>query len=382
MSLVWSAPIVGPATHALVVGASDYQYLPKPNNSGPAETLGLTKLRSPALSAWRFYQWLLQAKGDFRQPLASVRLLCSPSSDELNAEPALAGQARPTFDNLKQAAWAWRKDLSDDDSVGVFFFSGHGLQADREGAILVLDDFCAPSEPLLSKAVRLANIRFGMTPSPAFPKIAQSQFYFIDACRDDPTKGTPYRDARPGHFFDDLNTRDVRNAYSFHATSYGKQTEGFTGEASYFTRALIKGLDSACYQSHREDGQLIWPVTAFALQEAIQIYLSDLGKPSHAALLSEAHGNAVIRLLKSPPKVDVTIEVSPETWVAATRVELRDGKQNPVQHFATPAPHPYTAEVPSGLYSLFATRGDGEAPSQTDLDWVTFISRKLSVEIQ
>src|SRR5438128_1410514 len=81
--------MAAPGTHALIVGVSDYEYLPTPGILGEPRTFGLKKLASPALSAYKIFDWLMKNHADLPKPLASARLLVSPSQAEKDAEPAL-----------------------------------------------------------------------------------------------------------------------------------------------------------------------------------------------------------------------------------------------------------------------------------------------------
>ena len=71
-----------PGVHLLIVGVSDYLNLPDHDDVPREETWFLTKLSSPALSAFKIYQFLT-AKDSLALPLKTARLLLSPSQVEL-----------------------------------------------------------------------------------------------------------------------------------------------------------------------------------------------------------------------------------------------------------------------------------------------------------
>ena len=72
-----------PALHAFIIGVSDYA-----NLSGKGDPLrerhwGMKKLESAALSAYRVHEWLLSRRNKLAAPLATSRVLLSPSGLEL-----------------------------------------------------------------------------------------------------------------------------------------------------------------------------------------------------------------------------------------------------------------------------------------------------------
>src|SRR4051794_1449431 len=84
-----------PGLHALIAGASFYRHLPGGGGAPAEKTYGLKQLSSTALTAYRVYQWILQRKDQLPVPLATVRLLLSPSQAELDAEPGMKGLVDP-----------------------------------------------------------------------------------------------------------------------------------------------------------------------------------------------------------------------------------------------------------------------------------------------
>ena len=81
---VWhrtDADIGRPATHALVIGTSWYDNLPEdPLLTGP---LGLSQLDCAAMAAYSIASWLKAEYHNLEAPLATIRLLLSPSPSEI-----------------------------------------------------------------------------------------------------------------------------------------------------------------------------------------------------------------------------------------------------------------------------------------------------------
>ena len=93
-----------------------------------------------------------------------------------------------TTDSFVQKTWEWRDRVGKSkNNLALFYFSGHGIQRDKEDAVLMLQDFAEPgARSILKRAVAFNDIFKGMAPSTDFPNIGMTQLYFIDACRNLP----------------------------------------------------------------------------------------------------------------------------------------------------------------------------------------------------
>src|SRR4051812_29591684 len=124
----------GSGFHALVIGVSEYQFLPVNNHSMGPPTYGLSSLEGPAASAFRIAQALESLADNLFPPLLTLRLLLSPCSHELNTVAGLRyslERSEPaTTQNMVRALLAWRADVEragDRLSKTLFYFAGHGL---------------------------------------------------------------------------------------------------------------------------------------------------------------------------------------------------------------------------------------------------------------
>jgi hypothetical protein len=146
----------------------------------------MQQLSSTALSVFRMYEWLLARRDRLPLPLASVRLLLSPSPGEVAAEPgiATAGASACTRALFSAEVRKWRTDAaSHRDGMSLFYFAGHGVQRKRDDAVMLLEDFGNPDEGLPTNAVAIDNLFNGMAPPLASERMARWQVYFVDACR-------------------------------------------------------------------------------------------------------------------------------------------------------------------------------------------------------
>src|SRR5205085_5850611 len=146
------------------------------------------QLSSTSLTAYKIYQWLLERQARLPLPLATVRLLLSPSNEEaaqIGAELNQLGVTACTRQNFAAEARQWRTDASShNENVTFFYFAGHGVQRSKNDGVLLLEDFGDPAEGTLHNAAEIINIFNGMAPPASVQqKMARTQFYFVDACR-------------------------------------------------------------------------------------------------------------------------------------------------------------------------------------------------------
>ena len=69
-------------THALVIGVSRYRFADGPESTPEGEAWGIENLSSAARSASEFAAWLVGEYRNLENPLASLRVLLSPSEGE------------------------------------------------------------------------------------------------------------------------------------------------------------------------------------------------------------------------------------------------------------------------------------------------------------
>jgi hypothetical protein len=323
----------GKGMHALVVGVSDYTYLPDPQPDVDPDTgFGMVRLASPALSAFRVYQWLSGLGGlaqalTLAAPLKTCRLLIAPSALENQREPALANLAvdLPTYRNFAKAANAWRTDLSNrSDDIALFFFAGHGVHSHTESSVLCMVDYAEPGLPELQNCVKVSNLHDGMAATPRRRNMAQTQFYFIDACRNMPEDMKRFAPMPASMALDvELNDGpDKRMTPTYFSAAPGGLAVGRRGQISYFCEALLHSLSQA---AENPDDDQRWPITPNALSSGIIRYLTrKLGPAAPDVDLKGVSGNQPLVYLTRPPTVDIDIEVDPANLAGQADIELLD----------------------------------------------------------
>ena len=240
-----------PGIHALVVGVSEYEHLPAANAISGDPVFGMKSLTSPALSAFRFYQWLVDrnAKGKLALPLKTCRILLSPSPEEKQIEPKFASVSQAPsaiFDEVRAAAIAWRLDASSSvissQDMTIFYFSGHGLWSTPTETILASADFLKPPTAAatpLDRCVPFQNIKKGMAPRAGLENIALTQIYFLDCCRNFPEYLNNVDDPVTGLLFDIMKNNSDRRALSiYYSTVPGESRYRYSGSGV----SVLQGL--------------------------------------------------------------------------------------------------------------------------------------------
>lgn len=354
-------PLNSPGFHALIVGVSEYPYVEGGIHAQP-ETYGLGQLTTGASSALAMYEWLDGARNQLVQPLASCRLLLSPSPAESARIPSsiLAKASRATRDNFAKAAHEWRAEASNNQAgCTLFYFAGHGMQRGGLDSVLLLEDFNRPPGAVLHNAVDVNTIFEGMSPSqPACDAIAATQLYFIDACRVEPEQFRNMARVNVTPLWDLAREVrvDNRSAPIFYAALPAGTASAIPGGQSIFSLALLQALRRGAICDGNADPKMRWPVTIYALNQALRAELDNL---------AEAHGgqfpffptgifkDAQIQFLPTAPTFDVTMEVLPDgTCDNASLVVDGDFRRDIVRTGRPIRPHPVGATLPMGHYTI------------------------------
>jgi hypothetical protein len=351
--------------HALIVGVSDYQFLPG-DDEPPRDdrTLGMKKLRTPALSAFRFLTWLKTAAAENRLPknLASYDVLLAPSEEELQVAGLAAYKDIPTRENFVRSVREWRKRVAKNKmNIALFYFAGHGIQRNREDSVLLLHDFADPGKTILENAAEFNEIFAGMAPSAEFTDMSLTQFYFVDTCRNVPEQIKNFEKLRTSPVFDPyLGGRDDRAAPIFFAAVSDSSAYGLRGQGSHFTLALLRALERGAEDSEDHDGREVWPVSAYTLATALTIEFAALNTDQNFVPVGYMR-DSVICYLNAAPTVDMVIWVAPENRRPAADLELRQTYGKFRWHLPNPAPaHPYhpLPSPPIGVLQIMVTCND------------------------
>ena len=361
MNLVFDNRGAYPGLHALIIGVSAYPDLPRSNQPLDPRHYGMRQLSSPSLAAYRIYQWLTAPDTRLPVPLASCRMLLMPSAAEIQTEPGLHRFNLPwkTIDVLQEAA-AWRDDVSTSrDNFSFFYFAGHGVQRSIGDSVMLLPGFGDGIGGTLKDAIDTWTIVAGMAPTTARPDIAQTQFYFVDACRILPEEFKKFERMNTTEVFNvALNSRDDRRAPIFYAAIPGTVANGLRGQQTLFSKALIECLTGAGGEPTDEEdaqGNPKWRVSVHSLDKALSARIGVLNARLGANQDYDPGGSqkdADICYLQRPPDVPFLLEVDPDTAIAHGKLEVRDYRDNAVVSVCPIQPHPWRQNLPAGNYRI------------------------------
>jgi hypothetical protein len=361
---------LGPGLHAIIIGVSEYSFLPEADDPPGDGLQALKKLQSSALSAWALAEKLKGLDADKRliRPLKTLRLLLAPSPKELAAEPKLvtAGGDKALCDAITSALSQWRRDIgASQNDQALFLFSGHGIRRSLEETILLASDFLNPDDDVkLKRAFSLRNIYNGMVPSAKFPDIGREQFYFVDACRDKPDALDQLDNTDTPKIFEPvLGTLDDRRAPIFFATTVGGSAAGIAGQPTFFTKALLWALDNGAVNAVELDGVTgtVWTITAQSIKSGVEAQNALFqGRIELTGLV----GDPVLAFRHDPPRLTLTLDLRPQTVLEKiARLALRDENtdtDNPIIRADPTAP--WASEIAAGQYRVLVEGIAGSFP--------------------
>lgn len=361
---VFTRKVIGPATHALVIGVGRYPHLG--GGGGPqtkvAHVEGMRQLASPPLSARTVAQWLLEHYDSADRPLASLALLTSEksskpfvfkargSSKTVSVTPAVASMAE-----VSEAIEAWH--ARGDENPGhllLFYFCGHGISAGIDLALLLSNFGDELASPLIAGALDFRRFHTGMEEC-----AARHQCYFIDACqvgselivRNAGLAGRPVIEwtgtkPNPGG--------QLSLGPTFYSTVRDEGAYAQAGKVSIFTGALLEALNGAACAD--ENGA--WIVQAglvhHAIAELMKKASETLSLPLAQTPKSEVTGAISLNTLVDP-FVPVFVNVEPTAAHAVAVLRCEGGVMaKPIKAKRKPNPLPWHLSVPIGTYSFYA----------------------------
>jgi hypothetical protein len=343
-----------PGTHALVIGTSAYKHF----DGGGAETnkgelFGMEQLTAAARSASDFAAWLLNEYTNNRVPLRSLRVLLSPGKDEqIHADIAakLAGDFSSTIDNVKKEVIAFRNACNKfKENLAIVYIAGHGVQLTKTGAIVLLHDCGSNNHAnLLEGAIDMAGVHAGFN----HPDTAQTQFWFVDACRQKPALASRF-ETLAGAFTLDEPPGIAESNPMFLAATTDKAAYARKNGITLFNEALLWGLRGGIAAAPDGAFSNKWHVSALELVKRLLPRVKALAQAEGAVQTADPAGrqnDALLHEYPTTPKVDLRVMLSPAAVVPVSTGSLRHGQLGMiVDNYKD---WPLQRQVDAGIYEM------------------------------
>jgi hypothetical protein len=349
-----------------------------------AVTAGLGQLTTSVSAAQSMTDWFLARFRNDAAPLTSVELLLSPAvymPDKHRAAgvrfPADAAPAwqrlglegptalpveAATLKNVLSAFDRWyTRCNSDSGNVAIFYFSGHGLQIQDQ--LLLLEDFGSDPYRPLDNA-----INFDKTYMMLGKCIAETQCYFLDACRELPEElledyvrggqvgtgllgaGTPGK-PRP------------RCAPTYRAAAWNRQASGPMGRPTHFARILQTCLEGLAVAPNRV--RKLWVVDTETLNRALMkaIEFERVTIPDLSVTRGHDEVNSVRNLhyvADGPLPVLTVVDADPPPALGEVDVYAEDAEGKRILRPQRQS-EPWRLKLEKGAYVFGADSSDGAA---------------------
>jgi Caspase domain len=344
-----------PSTHAFVLGVSHYPFLDGPEATAKGAEFGMEDLSGAARSASEVAAWLLTEYRNPERPLADITLFLSPGQGEELAGTvvdAMAGQQAPAVStDVRAGLQDFRERCREDPgNLAFVYFVGHGIQLNKHGAVIFLQDVGADRQNLLDATVDVAGCRDAMDEDGN----ASHQVWFSDACRQRPDVVRRFERLADAWRLDEGGGQ-VDASVLFLAASSREAAFAEVGGTSIFTQALLWALrgkggadapDATCPDWYVPATQLIK-----LLPQRVKELLADYPEDQHVDVTGRVL-DMVAQRLAAPPDVDIEVAFSPGDLEPQPTAELLFRTVTPQQ--VEPG-WPLRFTGPPGIYKATAT---------------------------
>lgn len=344
-----------PGTHVLVVGVSEYLHFDdgkEPTQQGEL-LLGMEQLSAAAHSAAEFAAWMLNEYENERAPLSSLRVLLSPSPNEVvhpDIEALLAGDFSATLNNVEAQLIQFRNACDrHTDNIAVVYVAGHGVQLTKTGSILLLHDCGANNHAtLLKDAIDMAGVHAGFN----HPNTAQTQFWFVDACRQEPAIASRFESMDGGLRLDEPDGVAETTAMFLAATT-GTQAFARVGDVTLFNEALLWGLRGGFANAPENNFSEKWHVSTLELVKRLRLRVKALAEAENAKQTVDPTGrlnDALFHEYPQTPQVDLRVNLLPPAATLGSQGLLENGQEVIIAQNVNS--WPMEERVDAGLYKI------------------------------
>ena len=334
-----------PRLHALVIGVADYPHLMNGSGALAGDPLGLGQVTTPQYTALRIIKWLREEYAFKNKPLGSIEAVLSPAQVLPDANGAPVNVERATFSGIDAAFKRWVKRCSaHPDNTAFFYFCGHGLEKGEQ--FILPENFKDPAElDDWRNCINFDATRVGMKACKA-----QTQLFFVDACRETPFGMLTDIDVSGQKLINSKLGDAVKCSATYYATAEGKQAYGPQNDVTYFGQAVIHCLNGLA--SGYMDGK--WTVDTYSLSKSLGQVMHHYAEKYREPLDCNPNVSG-LGVINEPGKARVIarIKCSNDAATAAAEIEMR---RNGVSHKAgVNDKKPLIQEVEPGDWEIIVT---------------------------
>lgn len=351
MSLYWpgtpnAVQTGSPRLHALIVGVGDYDHLGLGAANPAAFLNGLAPLTTTPLAAKRIARWLEHDYNNPQCPLGSIELMLSPGETLQRADGSTVMIEKSTMANVTNAFNQWYSRCnSDKGNIAFFYFAGHGINTVSQ--FLLPADFGDPARPDdWENCIDFTGLQVGMAKC-----AAQTQVFFVDACRDAPIAALIQRNPHGNPLVTSSFQDKVDLSAAYLAASEGRQAYGRDGEETFFCKALIMCLDGVAARK----GGPQWRVDAGSLSSALVSVVESIAATENLPLSSDCRVQKPIPLHypMAGGAVVVKVDCEPDQASAEADISVTQGTQ--VIRSPAGEPRPWIGRVKAGTARINVT---------------------------
>ena len=314
-------------THAFVMGVSHYPYVDGPEATPVGEEFGIENLTAATRSASDVAAWLLNEYRNPDAPLGTLEVFLSPSAGE-EINPAvtarMAGQQAPALRDPVEVALNQFRDRcrTNPQNMAFVYIAGHGIQLNKRGAVVLLQDFGVRGRDKLYGAVDLVGCRDSMDEAGN----AHKQIWFADACRQRPEIVKKFEVLTGAYRLDEGNGQ-VEASPIFLASSTRESAFADVSGTTIFSQALLWSLRGGSADHPEVAGCPDWHVASARLTKdlpaRVSAILADNAEQSHVDVTGRVL-NVVAHRFEQPPLVDLEVELRPADATPAPVARLKN----------------------------------------------------------
>lgn len=323
-----------PGTHVLIIGVSRYRHLP--GGEEPTETaanLNMLQLSGAARSASEFAAWMMKEYRNPIAPLSSLRVLLSPApTEQVNQSVAdlMKETTTATAANVRRELREFRAACNHHrNNVAVVYVAGHGVQFSKNGATVLLHDCGSDAfNNILDGAIDMASVHEGFNHSDT----AQTQFWFVDACRQKVAVADQLWDMQAGIRLDSPVGFAQSNSM-FLASVTGAPAFGHKGGPTLFNEVLMSGLRGGIACSPSGGAMKYWSVTNLELARQLPTRLAQLAAVYGVEQTVDFAGRvteAAFHLYETPPSADLSVSLKPVERAKGCVGSLHNGRSEAI----------------------------------------------------